>query len=105
MVKNAEAKKELEDQAVNEMQHLGWLAEEMVSGGGTPRIEHSKVFHSPRFEENLEADIKIEREVADMYDKAAQKLKDPDLKKLLVRIRDHENYHEKVFKDLRGKDK
>lgn len=105
MARNAEAKKELEDQAINEMQHIGWLAEEMVSGGGSPRIEHGKVFHVPRFEENLEADIRIEREVADMYDKAAQKMKDPDLKKLLIRIRDHENYHEKVFKDLQGKEK
>ena len=27
----------LEDQAINEMQHLGWLAEEMVDGGGSLR--------------------------------------------------------------------
>jgi hypothetical protein len=34
MTKNKEAKKQLGNQAVNEMQHLGWLSEEMVSGGG-----------------------------------------------------------------------
>jgi bacterioferritin len=42
MTKNKEAKKQLEDQAINEMQHLGWLSEEMVDGGGTPNIEHTE---------------------------------------------------------------
>jgi len=48
----------------------------------------------------LRSDIKIEKEVAEGYDKAAKKLKDPDLKKLLFRIRDHEIYHTEVFSDL-----
>jgi rubrerythrin len=38
--------------------------------------------------------------VADAYDKAAKKVKDPGLKKLLIRIRDHEIYHTDVFTDL-----
>jgi bacterioferritin len=97
---NAEAKKELEDQAINEMQHLGWLAEEVVDGGGTPLIEHTKVDRSKKMTDMLRSDIKIEKEVAEGYDKAAKKIKDPDLKKLLFRIRDHEIYHNEVFSDL-----
>jgi bacterioferritin len=97
---NKEAKKELEDQAINEMQHLGWLAEEMVDGGGSPRIEHAKVDRSEKTADMLRADIKIEKEVAETYDRAAKKIKDPDLKKLLIRIRDHEIYHTEVFSDL-----
>jgi bacterioferritin len=97
---NAEAKKELEDQAINEMQHLGWLAEEIIDGGSRPVIEHSKVDRSTKTADMLRADIKIEKEVADAYDRAAKKLKDPGLKKLLIRIRDHEIYHTEVFTDL-----
>jgi bacterioferritin len=97
---NAEAKKELEDQAINEMQHLGWLAEEMIDEGGRPRIEHTEVDQSRKIADMLRSDIKIEKEVAEAYDKAAQKIKDPSLKTLLIRIRDHEIYHADVFNDL-----
>jgi rubrerythrin len=48
----------------------------------------------------LRADIKIEREVAAEYDRAAKEFEDPDLKKLLNRIRDNEIYHIDVFNDL-----
>jgi bacterioferritin len=97
---NDEAKKELEDQAINEMQHLGWLAEELVDDGSTPKIEHAKVDRSRKMADMLRSDIKIEKEVAEAYDKAAKKVKDPGLKKLLERIRDHEIYHTDVFNDL-----
>ncbi len=97
---NKEVKKEMEDQAINEMQHLGWLAEEVVDGGGTPRIEHTEVDRSKKTPDMLRAGISIEKEVTEAYDKAAKKMKDPDLKKLLLRIRDHEIYHTDIFSDL-----
>ncbi len=97
---NKEAKKQLEDQAINEMQHLGWLAEEMVSGGGNPRIEHTETDQSTKTTDMLRADIKIEQEVAAIYDRAAKETEDPDLRKLLLRIRDNEIYHIDVFNDL-----
>jgi bacterioferritin len=97
---NEAAKKEMEDQAINEMQHLGWLAEEMVDGGGSPRMEHTEVDQSTRTDDMLRADIKIEKKVAAEYDRAAKEVKDEGLKKLLLRIRDHEVYHIEVFSDL-----
>ena len=97
---DAEAKKELEDQAINEMQHLGWLAEEMVGISGRPQIEHTEVDRSTELADMLKADIQIEREVADAYDKAAGEVDDADLRELLIRIRDHELYHIDVFGDL-----
>ena len=100
MTRDEKAGKELEDQAVNEMQHLGWLAEKMVDINGTPRIEHTDVDQSTETADMLRADIKIEREVADAYDKAASETDDPGLKELLIRIRDHEIYHIDVFGDL-----
>ncbi len=101
---NMEVKRQMEDQAINEMQHLGWLAEEMVDSGGTPRIEHTEVDRSTRTADMLRADIKIEQEVASGYDRAATEIKDPDLKKLLTRIRDHERYHADIFSDLLKKE-
>ena len=100
MATNAETKKQLEDQAINEMQHLGWLAEEMVGGGSSPRVEHIKVNRSTKPADMLQDDIKIEKEVAAEYDRAAKKVKDPDLKALMLRLRDHEIYHVEVFSDL-----
>ncbi|MFC1935879.1 ferritin-like domain-containing protein [Chloroflexota bacterium] len=97
---NRNVKREMEDQAINEMQHLGWLAEEMVDGGGNPRIEHTEVDQSTKTADMLRADIKIEKEVAAEYDRAAREIDDTDLKKLLIRIRDHETYHTEIFSDL-----
>jgi rubrerythrin len=53
----------------------------------------------------LKADIKIEKEVAAAYDKAAKEAKDPGLKELLLRIRDNERYHIEVFNDLLKEEK
>jgi bacterioferritin len=100
MAKNKEVKKQMEDQAINEMQHLGWLAEELVGGGGSPRIEHTEVDQSTDQAAMLKADIEIEKKVAAEYDRAAREMPDEKLRKLLLRIRDHEIYHTDIFSDL-----
>jgi bacterioferritin len=100
MTPDEDVKKEMEDQAINEMQHLGWLSEEMVDKKGSPKIEHKKVDKSTKTADMLRADIKIEKKVAAEYDRAAKEIEEPDLKKLLIRIRDHEIYHADVFEDL-----
>lgn len=100
MATNEEMKKEMQDQAINEMQHMGWLAEEMVSGKGSPKMEYTQIDKSTKMVDMLRADIKIEKEVAAKYDKSAKEVTEPDLKKLLKRIRDHELYHIEIFDDL-----
>jgi len=100
MTPNKDVKKEMEDQAINEMQHLGWLSEEMVDKKGSPKIEHTKVDKSTKTTDMLRADIEIEKKVAAEYDRATKEIEEPDLKKLLARIRDHEIYHADVFGDL-----
>ncbi|UCB42616.1 MAG: ferritin-like domain-containing protein [Dehalococcoidales bacterium] len=102
---NEDAAEELEDQAINEMQHLGWLAEKVIGMGGTPIIEHIEVDKSTRTADMLSADIKIENEVADAYDQAANKATDAKLKKLFLRLRDNEIYHAEVFGDLLEEEK
>jgi bacterioferritin len=103
--KKAEAKKQLEDQAINEMQHLGWLSEEMVDGGGTPKIEYGKPDLAIKPADMLKADIKIEKEAAEVYDRAAKDTKDAGLKDLFLRIRDNEKYHIEIFNDLLKEEK
>ncbi len=100
MTPDSKIKQCLEDRAVNEMQHMGWLAEKMVDTGGSPRMEHTAVDQSTNNADMLRADISIEQEVAAEYDRAAEEMADPDLKRLLRRISSHEVYHAEVFKDL-----
>jgi bacterioferritin len=104
MTKSEEVKEEMQDQAINEMQHLGWLSEELVGSEGTPKIEHTEVDQSRKTADMLRADIKIEKVVAAEYDRAAKEIEAPSLKKLLLRIRDHEVYHAEVFSDLLKED-
>jgi rubrerythrin len=82
------------------MQHLGWLAEEMVGISGTPRIEHTEIDKSIETPDMLKADITIENKVAAEYDRAAREVEDTGLKELFIRLRDHEVYHAEVFTDL-----
>ncbi|HEY4712571.1 MAG TPA: ferritin-like domain-containing protein [Dehalococcoidia bacterium] len=100
MTPNKDVKKEMDDQAINEMQHLGWLSEKMVGRKGSPRIEHTDVDKSTKTADMLRADIVIEKKVAAEYGRAAKKIEDSALKELLTRIRDHELYHVDVFNDL-----
>ena len=100
MAKKAEAKKQLEDQAINEMQHLGWLAEELIDAGGTPMMIDPVVNQVVDTQEALRADIAIEKDVAKKYGDFAARADDAGLKELLTRIRDNELYHQEVFKDL-----
>jgi len=48
----------------------------------------------------LRADIKIEQEVANTYDRASKEIEEADFKQLLLRIRNHEIYHTEIFNDL-----
>jgi len=100
MTANREAKNEWQDQAINEMQHLGWLAEKMIDLKGSPRIEHTEVDQSTKTADMLKADIKIEQEVAAEYDRGAKATRVPSLKELFSRLRNHEVYHAEVFTDL-----
>lgn len=104
MTTDPEAKKQLEDQAINEMQHMGWLAEELAGSGGTPRLEHTRVDRSTKTGDMLKADIAIEKEVIKVYDEAAWETADAGLRQLLRRIRDNEKYHAEVFGDLLKKE-
>ena len=47
---------------------------------------------------------KIKQEVAEGYDRATREVEEAGLKRLLLRIRDHEVYHTEVFSNLLKKE-
>ena len=100
LTKNKEAKEQLQDQAINEMQHMGWLGEELIGIGGSPKMEHTEVNLPDKTADMMQTDIEIEKKVADTYDKAAKETDNPKLRELFKRLRDHELYHVEVFDEI-----
>lgn len=97
---DGELKEELENAAINEMQHMGWLAEELQEKGQQPEYEPYEPFLSRDPVANLEADIAIEEEVTREYSTQIPQVQEDDLQEILARVRDHEIYHADVFRDL-----
>jgi len=100
VAEDCEASEELQNAAINEMQHLGWLAEHLAEEGGEPDFTHEELVLTRDAITNLEADVAIENQVTQMYTVQIPEVDEEGLKKLLTRIRDHEIYHEAVFSDL-----
>jgi bacterioferritin len=92
--------RELEMQAINEMQHLGWLAEEVAEMGSHPGIERTELSLEGDTAQMLQADIEAERAVTRDYTRQLDEVEDEGLRKLLTRIRDHEIYHDELFSDM-----
>ncbi len=97
---HCEIGRELEMQAINEMQHLGWLAEEVAGRGVLPHVEHATLDLSKDTADMLRADIAVEQAVAMDYGRQADEVDDEGVKKLLLRLRDHETYHDELFSDI-----
>jgi len=100
MTPNREVGEELHWQAVNEMQHMGWLSEEVMGMGADADMEHTEVDLSEDTVEMLKADIAAERAVTMDYDAQLKEVSDEGIKKLLSRIRDHEIYHDQLFSEM-----
>ncbi|MEN8493649.1 ferritin-like domain-containing protein [Dehalococcoides sp. THU3] len=98
--KNEETRKELQDQAVNEMQHMGWLSEKMIDKKGRPHLEHDKFEKTLEHNTMLKADIELEHKVADKYEQSAAQSTEGDVKELFQKLAAHERYHAEIFKDL-----
>lgn len=97
---DCEISREMEMQAINEMQHMGWLSEHLAEVGGHPDMEHTGLALDGTLAEMLQADIDAERAVTKDYTRQIAELDDEELKALLVRIRDHEIYHDELFSDI-----
>lgn len=92
--------KDLLDQAIIEMMHMGWLAEYLAEAGTPPRLEHAPVKVEADPERALKANVQKEADVEALYREQIEKVEDPALRQLLQRILDHSVYHEAHFRDL-----
>jgi bacterioferritin len=95
-----EIAEKIEMQAINEMQHMGWFAEEVAGAGIMPQMGHDAFDTSEGTADMLRADIAAEQAVTMDYDEQIEELEDPELKELLGYVRDHEVYHEELFSDM-----
>ena len=95
-----ELKEEMERSAINEMQHMGWLGEELQERGQQPDFNHLEPFLSRDHVANLKANIDIEDEVTQAYSNQIPEVEDEEIREILARVRDHEIYHSDVFRDL-----
>ncbi len=100
LIPDEEAAEQLELQAINEMQHMGWLSEKLYGLGREMPLEHHPVERAYQAQAMLQADIQLEHGTAAMYEKFIAKLGDPKIKELLQYIRGHELYHESLFSRL-----
>jgi bacterioferritin len=88
---------EMQNIAINEMQHMGWLAEAVEGTGAKPDMSHTELVLTDDPEKMLKADIAVEREVTKEYTSQLPEIEEPGLQKLVTRIRDHEIYHDARF--------
>jgi len=100
LVDDEEVSRQLELQAINEMQHMGWLSEEMAGKGGEIPLEPHPVDLSQKLPSMLRADIELEQDTAAKYGEFLQRMSDEGLKELFAFIQNHELYHERLFKRL-----
>lgn len=97
---DAEARHELLDLAVDEMKHLGWLAEHLTEKGGRPELEGVSPPTPSPLAAMLEGALATEGMVAHKYDEGARRTADEETKRLLERIRLDELYHDHVFRKM-----
>lgn len=100
IMRDEEVSRQLELQAVNEMQHMGWLSEELAAVETDLPLEPHPLTLTPDPRAMLQADIALEQSTAAQYARYLPKLTDPGIKALVGQIHDHELYHEMLFTRL-----
>lgn len=95
-----EEKEELLKVAVDEMKHLGWLAEKVEELGGRPEIDTEGEIPRTGLEEMLRRSLVTEERVIAEYAEDSRVLPEPSLRQMLERIRGHEVYHQYLLAHL-----
>ncbi len=87
----------LEQSAITEMKHMGWLAEHVAEMGGKPPVERNTLILADKEEDMIKANIEDEEKALDLYEQQIADIEDEELKQLLETIRYHEEYHKEEF--------
>lgn len=95
---DAEVTRALEEVAVEEMRHLGWLTEARAArSGGCPFWQAKRLEGGQGVLAMLEADAARELEVVGDYAAAAAATEDPEARALFTTLHGHEAYHGQVL--------
>lgn len=100
LLEDQKASRDLEEVAVEEMRHLGWLSEKLVDHGGCPYWQAKRLELTDDPVEMLELDQAREIEVEADYQEITAAMADPEIRQLFDRIGAHENYHTGVLGEL-----
>lgn len=100
MTPHCEVDHELEWQAIEEMRHLGWLAEGMESLGTRAEMTHTPLELPEDTADMLLVDIAIEEQVARAYRDQASRVDKVEFAQLFNRIAGEEDHHVYIFNEL-----
>jgi len=92
-----ELAEELQNAAINEMQHMGWFGEELAGSGEELPLTHHPLTLPADPEAMLAADVQLENETAAMYGQFIEQMVDPGAKGVIDDARGQELYHENLF--------
>lgn len=92
--------RDMEEIAIEEMRHLGWLSEKLVDHGGCPFWEARRVEHHADPIRMLELDQAREIEVEADYQQMTAAMADPEIRRLFDRIGEHEQYHAGIIGEM-----
>ena len=97
VVKDGWLSDSLEDRAIDEMKHMGWMAEHKAESGGEPEVEPDPIKLSTDLKEIFENDLKLEKEAEARYQRHIDGYDDPDLRKVWEYIKFQEQHHADEF--------
>ena len=105
---NADIASIFEEIGIIEMMHLEMLMNAIVDFGGIPKLEDamgnpfnvSNMNYSLKLKDMLQANIKDEQMAIEAYSRAIERVKNNSLKDLLERIKQDEEKHLQIFKQI-----
>ncbi|HDQ35144.1 MAG TPA: ferritin-like domain-containing protein [Chloroflexi bacterium] len=100
VIQDEEVSRQLEMQAINEMQHMGWFGEELNERGIEMPLDHHPVARPASAAAMLSADIQLERDTTQAYTDYLGRMSDPELQEVVDEARGQELYHESLFNRL-----
>lgn len=100
MLEDQKASRELEEIAIEEMRHLGWLSEKLVDRGGCPFWNAQRLELHDDAVRMLELDQARELEVEADYHQMMAAMSDPEIRQLFDRIGVHEKFHATALGEL-----
>lgn len=100
LMEDQRVSRDLEEIAIEEMRHLGWLSEKMVERGGCPFWQADRLELTEDPIRMLELDQAREIEVEADYQEMTAAMADPEIRKLFDRIGDHEKYHAGIIGEM-----